>query len=68
MWVEEAVALCRERHAFLFDLTVNERAFLDGVLDRGEIDAGLLDIAPEIRVRNASRSSNSRLRSASRLL
>ena len=50
-WIEETVALCRERFAFLFDLTVNERAFLDGVLDRGEIDAELLDIAPEIGVR-----------------
>ena len=50
-WIEETVALCRERFAFLFDLTANERAFLDGVLDRGEIDAGLLDVAPEIRVR-----------------
>ena len=50
-WVEETVALCRERFAFLFDLTANERAFLDGVLDHGEIDAGLLDIAPEIRTR-----------------
>ena len=50
-WIEETVALCRERFAFLFDLTANEQAFLDGVLDRGEIDAGLLRIAPEIRVR-----------------
>ncbi|HUL08851.1 MAG TPA: nucleotidyl transferase AbiEii/AbiGii toxin family protein [Candidatus Acidoferrum sp.] len=50
-WIEETVALCREKFAFLFDLTANERAFLDGVLDRGEIDADLLDIAPEIRRR-----------------
>ena len=50
-WIEETVANCRERFAFLFDLTANERAFLDGVLDHGEIDAGLLDIAPEIRTR-----------------
>ena len=50
-WIDETVALCRERFAFLFDLTVSERAFLDGVLNHGEIDAGLLDIAPEIRVR-----------------
>ena len=47
-WIEETVALCRGRFAFLFDLTVNERAFLDGVLDRAEIYADLLDIAPEI--------------------
>ena len=50
-WIDETVALCRERFAFLFDLIANERAFLDGVLDRGEIDADLLDIAPEIRTR-----------------
>lgn len=50
-WVDETIALCRERFAFLFVLTANEREFLDAVLDRGEINAGLLDIAPEIRVR-----------------
>ena len=50
-WIDETVALCRERFAFLFDLTANERAFLDGVLDRGEIDADLLPIAPELRTR-----------------
>ena len=51
VWIEETVALCREKLAFLFNLTANERAFLDGVLDHGEVDASLLDIAPEIRVR-----------------
>jgi predicted nucleotidyltransferase component of viral defense system len=76
VWIEETVALCRERFAFLFDLTVNERGFLDGVLDRGEIDADLLDVEPEIcarisgmpmlawkclRVRNAKRQGASRL-------
>ena len=50
-WIEETVALCRERFAFLFKLTANERAFLDGVLDRGEIDAALLNVAPETRIR-----------------
>ncbi len=49
-WVDETVALCRARFGFLFDLAENEQAFLDGVLDRGQIDAELLDIAPEIRV------------------
>ena len=53
-WIDETVALCRERFAFLFDLTANERALLDGVLDRGEVDAELLDIAPEFRVRIAN--------------
>ncbi len=50
-WIEETVALCREKLNFLFDLTANEQAFLDGVLDRGEIDADLLDVPREIRVR-----------------
>ena len=50
-WVDETIALCRERFAFLFVLTANESEFLDGVLDRGEINAGLLDIAPDIRAR-----------------
>ena len=53
-WIDETVALCRERFAFLFDLTANEREFLDGVLDRGEIDADLLDIAPAFRTRIAN--------------
>jgi len=50
-WIEETVALCRERFAFLFDLTANEQNFLDGVLDRGEIKPELLDVEPEIRAR-----------------
>jgi hypothetical protein len=45
------VVLCRDQLAFLFDLTVNEREFLDGVLDRGEINADLLDVEPEILAR-----------------
>ena len=53
-WIDETVALCRERFAFLFDLTANERAFLDGGLDSGEVDADLLDIAPEFRTRIAN--------------
>lgn len=48
-WIEETVALCRERLAFLFDLTANEREFLNGILDRGEINSDLLDVVPEIR-------------------
>ena len=50
-WIEETVTLCREKFAFLFDLTANERKFLDGVLDRGEINPDLLDVAPEIYTR-----------------
>lgn len=54
VWVKESVALCRERFAFLFDLSANEQAFLDGVLDRGEINANLLDADDEMRVRIGS--------------
>lgn len=36
-WIAESVALCRERLGYLFDLNDGERAFLDGVVDRGEI-------------------------------
>lgn len=53
-WIEETVALCRERFGFLFDLTANEQEFLDSILDRGEVDAGLLDVALEIQTRIGS--------------
>ena len=48
-WIEETVALCRKRFAFLFELTPNEQQFLDTLLDNGEIDASLLDVAPEVQ-------------------
>jgi hypothetical protein len=53
-WVEETIALCRAGAAPLLDYTRNERAFLDGVLDRGEIDASLLDVEREIQARIAA--------------
>jgi len=53
-WIAQTVALCRKQLAFLFDLTDNERTFLDGILDRGEIDTGLLDATPELRSRIAA--------------
>lgn len=53
-WIEETVALCRERLAFLFDLSEKEREFLDGILDHGEVNAELLDGDPEIRSRIAA--------------
>ena len=52
-WLEETVALVHTKFSFLFDLTSNEQAFLDGVLDRGEVDADLLDIPPDVRTRIA---------------
>ena len=53
-WIEETVALCRERLSFLFDLSEKEREFLDGILDRGEVNADLLDVDPDIRSRIAA--------------
>ncbi len=50
-WIEESIALCREQYAFLFDLTTNEQRFLDGILDRGEIAAVLLNTSPELEMR-----------------
>ena len=50
-WIDETVALCRERLGFLFNLSANEQAFLDGVLDRGEINTDLLETDPETRKR-----------------
>ena len=44
-WVQDAISACRQRLAFLFDLSAGERAFLDGVLDHGEINPHLLDNA-----------------------
>lgn len=37
-----------------FDFTPDEQEFLDGILDRGEVAADLLNIAPEIRARIAT--------------
>jgi predicted nucleotidyltransferase component of viral defense system len=53
-WVAATIALCRERVAPLLAYTEKEQAFLDGVLDRGEIDASLLDVEPEIQGRIAA--------------
>ena len=50
-WIQETVLLCRERFAFLFDLTAREQEFLDRVIDRGEVNAGLLDVETEVRTR-----------------
>ena len=51
VWIEKTVALCRERLAFLFKLTANEQEFLNRLLDDGEIDASLLDAAPDLQAR-----------------
>jgi predicted nucleotidyltransferase component of viral defense system len=53
-WIEESIALCRVGLAPLFDLTADEQAFLDGVLDRGEIDAAKLAAPDAVRERIAA--------------
>ncbi len=50
-WIEETVALCRERCEFLLDLTEAERDFLDGGLARGEVNSDLLDTSSDLRAR-----------------
>ena len=53
-WISESVALCQERLAPLFDLTAGEAAFLDGILDRGEIDSTGLAVSPDVQERIAT--------------
>ena len=47
-WMTETIAICQKLLAFLLDLTQAEQEFLDGILGRGEINAGLLDVSQEI--------------------
>jgi hypothetical protein len=54
-WIESVTAECREKLAPLFQFTAGERAFLDGVLDRGEIDASPMGV-PESERRDRSLS------------
>lgn len=42
-WVQDTVTLCRERFDSLFALSASGRAFLDALLDRGEINTSLLE-------------------------
>ncbi len=51
VWFKETVKLCQEKYAFLFDLSANEQAFLDGILDHGEINANLLNADDETQAR-----------------
>jgi hypothetical protein len=49
-WIETVTAECRGKLTPLFQLTAGERAFLDAVLDQGEIDASSLDVPESVRV------------------
>jgi hypothetical protein len=42
-------AECRKKLAPLFELTAGEKAFLDAVLERGEIDVSTLDAPESVR-------------------
>lgn len=53
VWIEETITLCRAGLASLFDLSADERAFLDGILDRGAIDTSKLAVSDEVRQRIA---------------
>jgi predicted nucleotidyltransferase component of viral defense system len=52
-WIEQSVEACRARLARLFAQSPEEAAFLDGVLDRGEIDTSGLAVDPDIQTRIA---------------
>lgn len=52
-WIEETVAICRERLGVLFDWSGGERRFLDALIDHGEIDASGIDAPPEVIARIA---------------
>jgi predicted nucleotidyltransferase component of viral defense system len=52
-WIEETTALCRTKLAPVLALTDGETAFLDGVIERGEIDTSGLEVASDIQARIA---------------
>ena len=52
-WIAESVALCREGLAPLFERTAGEIAFLDRLLDHGEIDTSGLDAPEAVKARIA---------------
>ena len=54
-WIAQSVKLCKEGLAFLFELSENERSFLDGVLDRGEVNANLLGVERKVGARHGGR-------------
>lgn len=50
-WTTAAIEECRKKLQPILALSDNERAFLDGVVDKGEIDASLLDADAELQQR-----------------
>ena len=53
-WIVETITLRREKYGFLFKFSRNEEEFLDCLLDSGDVDAELLDVAPDIQERIAT--------------
>ena len=53
-WIAQSVELRRDGLAFLFELSENERSFLDGALDRGEVNTNLLGVEGEVGARIAT--------------
>jgi predicted nucleotidyltransferase component of viral defense system len=47
-WIEETVALCRERLGSLFQWSDGEQRFLDALIDKGEIDPSGLDAPADV--------------------
>lgn len=50
-WIEESVAICRDRLRTLFEWSDGERRFLDALIERGEIDTSGIDAPPEVIAR-----------------
>ena len=50
-WIDESVALCRERLAGLFEWSAGEQRFLSALIDKGEIDPSGLDAPAEVIAR-----------------
>jgi predicted nucleotidyltransferase component of viral defense system len=53
-WIADSVAVCRAGLAPLFERTVGEAAFLDRLLDAGEIDPIGLAVSDEVKARVAA--------------
>ena len=53
-WIGEAIAECRQGLAPLFERTPGEVAFLDRLLDIGDIDPSGLDVAEAVKARIAA--------------
>lgn len=50
-WIEETTTLCRAKLAPMLELNAGEQAFLDGVIERGAIDASGLGVEADIQER-----------------